>query len=69
MCENPNAPLMVVTGIACKELGGPCDQALSAASWDEMVRTMTKHVMDKHPDTAKSMEKLHNEDPTSGVEK
>jgi predicted small metal-binding protein len=49
--------------MTCKELGGTCDQKLSAASWDEMVKTMTKHVIDNHPDTAKSMEKMHNEDP------
>ena len=24
---------------------------------------MTKHVMEKHPDVAKEMEKMHNEDP------
>ena len=24
---------------------------------------MTKHVMEKHPDVAKKMEKMHNEDP------
>jgi hypothetical protein len=28
-----------------------------------MVQVMTKHVMEKHPDTAKAMEKMHNEDP------
>ena len=28
-----------------------------------MVSTMTKHVMEKHPDTAKKMEKMHNESP------
>jgi len=28
-----------------------------------MVKAMTKHVMEKHPDTAKAMEKMHNEDP------
>jgi hypothetical protein len=43
--------------------GGPCEQKLAAGSWDEMVKTMTKHVMEKHPDTAKAMEKMHNEDP------
>ena len=47
----------------CKELGGTCDQKLSANSWDEMVQKMTKHVMAKHPDVAKDMEKMHNEDP------
>jgi hypothetical protein len=28
-----------------------------------MVKVMTKHVMEKHPDVAKAMEKMHNEDP------
>ena len=36
---------------------------LSAGSWDEMVKAMTKHVMEKHPDVAKEMEKMHKEDP------
>jgi predicted small metal-binding protein len=49
--------------MTCKELGGKCDQKLSANSWDEMVKVMTKHVMDQHPDVAKQMEKMHNEDP------
>ena len=45
--------------MTCRSLGGPCGQKLSAASWDEMVLAMTKHVMEKHPDTAKAMEKMH----------
>ncbi len=49
--------------MTCKELGGKCDHKLSAQSWDEMVKGMTKHVMEKHPDVAKEMEKMHNEDP------
>jgi predicted small metal-binding protein len=49
--------------MTCQSLGGPCEQKLSAQSWDEMVKAMTKHVMEKHPDTAKAMEKMHNEDP------
>ena len=49
--------------MSCRELGGPCDQKLSAQTWDEMVKTVTKHVMENHPETAKSMEKMHNEDP------
>ena len=43
--------------MTCRELGGPCDRELSSQTWDEMVRTMTKHVMENHPDTAKAMEK------------
>lgn len=49
--------------LTCRELGGKCDQKLSAGSWDEMVKVMTKHVLEKHPDVAKTMEKMHNEDP------
>ena len=47
----------------CRTLGGPCEQELSAGSWDQMVQTMTKHVMEKHPDTAKAMVEMHNADP------
>lgn len=49
--------------ITCQELGGPCETKLSASSWDEMVQNMTAHVMANHPDTAKEMEAMHNEDP------
>jgi predicted small metal-binding protein len=49
--------------MTCRSLGGPCEQKLSATSWDEIVQAMTKHVMEMHPDTAKVMEKMHNEDP------
>ena len=52
-----------MTTMTCRELGGPCDKELTAASWDEMVRTMTQHVIQNHPDTAKAMEKMHNADP------
>ena len=49
--------------MTCRELGGPCDKKLSAQTWEEMVKTMTSHVMAEHPDTARAMEKMHNEDP------
>ena len=49
--------------MTCKSLGGPCEQELSAATWDGMVQSMTKHVMDKHPDTAQAMAEMHNKDP------
>ena len=49
--------------LACKDLGGTCETKLSASSWDDMVQTMTKHVMENHPDVAKQMETMHNEDP------
>lgn len=49
--------------MTCKELGGVCDQKLSADTWDQMVKTMTSHVMAKHPQVAKKMEEMHNDDP------
>jgi predicted small metal-binding protein len=49
--------------MTCGQLGGTCDQQLSANSWDEMVKVMTRHVMEKHPDVAKSMQRMHNADP------
>ena len=49
--------------MTCRQLGGACDQKLSAQTWDEMVKVMTKHVMENHPDVAKAMEKMHKEDP------
>jgi len=49
--------------MTCKQLGGKCDEKLSAGSWEEMVKAMTKHVMDKHSEVAKQMEKMHGADP------
>jgi predicted small metal-binding protein len=49
--------------LRCSDLGGSCNQQLSAGSWDEMVKVMTQHVLEKHPDVAKKMEKMHHEDP------
>lgn len=49
--------------LKCKDLGGTCDRDISAESWDELVRAMTKHVMETHPDVAKQMEAMHNQDP------
>ena len=49
--------------LTCRELGGACDAKLSAKSWEEMVMTMTKHVIEKHPEVAKHMEQMHNQDP------
>lgn len=49
--------------MTCKQLGGKCDQKFSADTWDHMVQAMTKHVIEKHADVAKEMEKMHKEDP------
>ena len=49
--------------MTCKELGGSCDQKLSAASWNELVKAMVNHVNANHPDVAKQMEAMHKKDP------
>lgn len=47
----------------CRELGGACDQKLTAETWDEMVKKMTAHVMEKHPNVAQAMKEMHEADP------
>ena len=49
--------------MTCRELGGSCDQELSAETWGDMVKTMTAHVMENHPDVAEKMKKMHEADP------
>ena len=51
--------------MTCRELGGKCDQKLSADSWEGMVKAMTKHVRAQHPEVANDMERTHNDDPKS----
>lgn len=55
--------------LTCRELGGPCDQQLSAYTWDDMVMAMTRHAMETQPDTAKAMERMHEQDPKKWVER
>jgi predicted small metal-binding protein len=55
---------IVMKTMTCEQLGGTCDRQLSAESWDGMVQTMTRHVMKKHPDVARKMKKMHEQDPT-----
>jgi hypothetical protein len=49
--------------MTCRELGGECDKAFTTETPREMVEAMTAHVISEHPDTAKAMERMHNEDP------
>ena len=53
--------------MTCNELGGVCNHRLSADTWERMVQAMTKHVIEKHPELAKEMEKMHNRDPRKWV--
>lgn len=38
-------------------------QEIDGSSWDEMVKTMTANVMKEHPQTAKDMQRMHEQDP------
>jgi predicted small metal-binding protein len=49
--------------LTCRELGGACDTNISADSWTDMVKKMTAHVMEKHPDVAEQMKAIHEADP------
>lgn len=53
--------------MTCRQLGGTCGQQFSAQTWDEMVQKMTAHVIEKHPDVAESMKKMHEQDPKNGA--
>jgi predicted small metal-binding protein len=77
-CAEPWGPLLIqidskgdtpMKTMTCRELGGACDQKLSAETWGEMVEKMTEHVMDEHPDVAKKMEKMHRKTLRSGASK
>ena len=48
--------------MTCKELGGTCNEKLSAETWDGMLKATTKHVMEKHPYVAKAMEAMDKEE-------
>ena len=50
--------------MTCRQLGGACDQQLSADTWDAMVKKMTAHVVAEHPSVAEEMKKMHEQDPS-----
>jgi predicted small metal-binding protein len=49
--------------MTCRELGGSCDQKLTAETWEEMVKKMSAHVLENHPDVAEQMKRMHEQDP------
>ena len=60
---SPTAGYIEMKTMTCNQLGGSCQQKLSAESWHDMVAAMTKHVMEKHPEVAESMKAMHERDP------
>ena len=53
----------LVKSLTCREMGGACDQKISANSWNELVQKLSKHVAENHPEVAKQMEEMHSKDP------
>ena len=50
--------------MTCTQLGGKCNQKLSAYTWEAMVEVIAKHFADKHPkELAKELEKARTKDP------
>ncbi len=49
--------------LTCKDLGGKCDYKISVETWGDAVKTMTAHVIEKHPDVAEEMKRMHEKDP------
>lgn len=49
--------------MTCRELGGACDKQLLASSWKALVKATNNDVMKKHADTARSMQKMHEDGP------
>ena len=44
-------------------MGGMCDEALKAESYDEMMMVGMKHLEAKHPDMAKDIKAMPKDDP------
>jgi predicted small metal-binding protein len=42
--------------LTCRELGGECDQPLSANSWEEMLVRLMKHIDDNHSDLSQTID-------------
>ena len=49
--------------ITCKQMGGMCDTALSANTYDEMMSVGMKHLEQAHPEMAASVKSMPKDDP------
>ena len=48
--------------MTCKEMGGTCDVAMTAATEKDMMDAGWKHVEEAHPDIVESMKTMSKED-------
>lgn len=49
--------------MTCKELGGPCDEAMHAATADEMATVAMAHLEAAHPEMAATIKEMPKDDP------
>ncbi len=49
--------------MTCKELAGPCDHAMTAATSDEMMGKGMEHLKGTHPELAAEIESTPKDDP------
>ena len=48
--------------MTCSSMGGPCEEMVLGNTPEEMAANGTKHLEEKHPDMAKSMATMSQED-------
>ena len=48
--------------MTCRQMGGPCDDKISANSPDEMMKKGMEHAEKNHPDLAKKMKEMSPEE-------
>lgn len=49
--------------MTCKQMGGPCDAPMSAASEDEMMKVGMEHLETAHPEMAADVKAAPKDDP------
>lgn len=49
--------------MTCREMGGMCDEAMSAGTAEEMMESGMKHLAEKHPEMAASIKSMPKDDP------
>jgi predicted small metal-binding protein len=49
--------------LTCKQLGGPCDEAISAETKEEMMNKGMAHLASAHPQMAADVQAMPKDDP------
>ena len=49
--------------LTCKQMGGPCDEKITAGSYKEMMDKGWEHVAKAHPEMAKDIQAMPKDDP------